>query len=272
MKKVLTTLSIVALAATSIKAQEATKKSKSYLRVGAGYAFPHGGNTYTKRNYSTTTVQTIETKKFSLGAGINATIALGTWINTHIGLELGINVGVLGKKYKIEYGEPYGGGYYNTFYSKMPVYAMPAVILQTNGKKLNIYSRVGLVINVAGKVMDEYDGNGVKQVAELKFKTGLGFQGGLGVVVPISKKLNFFVEANGISINQYLKKSEITEATSRGVGVLDFIPINERITEYEKDLTIQTTVPSAPDKPTKEVTYSLPFSNVGLSAGIVLKF
>lgn len=268
MKKIITTLSIVAVAATAVKAQE-TKSSKAYAHVGIGYAFPNAGDSYLNNETYSFLSHTQEVKKYSFGAGANVMVAGGFWFSKNVGVELGANLGVAPKKFKGTYSDPAQSGT-SALYAKMPAYVMPSVILQTGGERLNIYSRLGLAVNVSGKVVSEYEVGNNEIIQEAHFKTGVGFQGALGVTIPAGKKMSIFAEATGIAMNQYLKKSEYTKYVSGGVNQLAIMTTSDKVYEYDNSVT-ETTTPD-PDQPTKSVTMSLPFSNIGVSAGVVFKF
>lgn len=268
MKKIITTLSIVAIAATAVKAQEA-QSSKAYARVGVGYAFPNAGDSYLQNETYSFLSHTQEVKKYSFGAGANVMVAGGFWFTKNVGVELGVNIGGAPKKFKGTYSDPATSGT-STMYAKMPVYIMPSVVLQTGGEKINVYSRLGLAVNVSGKIMSEHKSGNDEVIQEAHFKTGVGFQGALGVTIPAGQKMSIFIEANGMAMNQYLKKSEYTKYVVGGTNKLAVMTTADKVYEYENSVTVTTA--QDPSQPSKAMTTSLPFSNIGVSAGVVFKF
>ncbi len=264
MKKLIIATCLIGLAATSAKAQG------FYVRGGVGYSFPNAGDTYAKTSNATS----IELKKYSLGSGFGGTLAGGYWFNENVGVEVAANILFAAKKY--EFTSSGATSTTNTmFYSKAPIYLMPSVVLKTNNESINIYSRVGLAINVKSKtVLEEHavnTGGGTDDITtEYRYHTGIGFQGALGVMFPLGDVLSVFVEANGISMNQYLKKSEIVKADVDGASVLSAYTTADKITEYE--YTLNSSTATGPNVPAKSFSISHPFSTFGASAGIIFKF
>src|SRR5690606_15940157 len=99
-------------------------------------------------------------------------------------------------------------------------------------------------------------------IQEGNFKTGLGFQGALGVTIPATKNLSIFVEANGIAMSQYLKKAEYTKYIAGGINQLAVMTTSDKVYEYESSIT-EVAAPD-PSQPTKVISTAIPFSNIGL--------
>jgi hypothetical protein len=272
MKKLIITSSIAALSATFALAQTNEPASpKAYIRASVGYAFPHAGNSYLKTQSSSFLSASNVYEKYSLGAGANVHVAGGYWLFKNVGLELGVQAGIAPKKFVSKYTDPNESAE-GKIYAKMPVYLIPTLVLQTGGEKINAYTRLGIVVNASGKVIEEYASNDVKMKREYSLKSGIGFQGALGVTIPTGKKTCFFVEANGISKNQYVKRLETTKAMQNGIDMLPGMDMADKVTEYSKEVSITyTTANPDPNKPTQEGTFSLPFSNIGISAGVMIK-
>jgi len=280
MKRTILATIIVAFAAVSAIAQQKNKVApRNYFRVGAGYAFAHAGNTPMAQmpagfqsNYLNVT--RIEYKRGSFGQGFYASLAFGHWFNDHLGGELGVSVGVRGRRF--DYRSEGTEVVTLASYAEMPVYLMPAAILQTGGR-VNVYARVGIAVNLSGKIVEDGSwtsfGTGGTTVAEArtlyKFRTGVGFQGALGIEKSVSKRISLYLEANGISMNQYLKKSTVTRYSENQVDVMYRVPVYYKETEYE--MNYSEGLPMA-DEPRKAASYALPFSNFGAAAGIIVKF
>ena len=294
MKKQLLVLALSSLCTLSVNAQtDKTSASATgpYIRVGVGYAFPHAGNTQStlynpilsSANPSGGGLQFVgditsgggvtsyEYKKASLGSGFTGTIAGGYWFTKNIGLELGVNIGIAPKKYESLITNS-AGTYKSVDYAKTPVYMMPAVLLRAEVEKVFVYSRIGVAVNVAGKAKNEVTvTNPASQtvvVTEYSFRTGIGLQGALGLSFPVAKKVSIFVEANGLFISQYLKKGDVVELTSNGIDQLSKQPTAYKEFEYEFDYEQVAGTPRLYE-PTKAPSMAVPFSNIGISAGLV---
>lgn len=246
--------------------------SKIYVRIGAGYAFPHAGQTYVESKTATVLSYSEVYGKYSFGAGANATLAGGFWLNNHLGLELGIHAGIAPKKYEMTATDP-TNSQTSSMKVKMPVYIIPAIVLQTGGQHVNVYTRLGVVVNVSGKIIEEKENAIYNSESETTLKTGIGFHGALGVSIPVADKISIFAEANGIAMNQYFKTGEITKATENGVDILSQMNESEKKATFvdEITLTASTATPN-PDEPTKLPAQAASFSNIGFGLGVMLHF
>lgn len=287
MKKFTKYCMVLLFAANTANAQTIdTKATEShfYLRLGLGYAFPHAGNTSgggvssgSQTNNGNLSKQSVE--KTSFGAGGFATLAGGYMLTEHLGFELGITANLLPPT--VEYTESQtNSGNTNSDLklstkAKLPIYLIPAIVIQTGGD-LNVYARVGLTVNVAGKLVTDADikttiggsqTSTTQITSETTFRTGIGFQGAVGVSYPVMPKLRLFAEMNGIAVNQYLKEEEITKYIDDGMNLTSQLPTNVKKTVYESSISTVANSNPSPDEPTKDLMYALPFSNVGIQVG-----
>lgn len=279
MKRLIAATIIVASALSAIAQQKSKVSSRSYVRAGMGYALAHAGNTAMAQmpvgHQSTSlNVTRVAYKRGSFGQGFYATFAWGRWLSNHFGAELGVHVGIRGKRF--DYGSENNERIALTSYSKMPVYLMPSAVLQTGGH-VNVFARVGLAMNVLGAVVEDgtwtsFQGGTatVEQTRTVyKFRTGIGFQGALGFEMPLSKHANIYLEANGISMNQYLKNSTLTRYSVNEVDQLNQVPEYYKKTKYEMSFSEDLPVR---DEPRQAAAYALPFSNFGAAAGVIVRF
>ncbi|HRO42539.1 MAG TPA: hypothetical protein PL009_06875, partial [Flavipsychrobacter sp.] len=181
MKKAFIVLLVLGSAATQSFGQDKAPKNNApfYLRIGGTYAFSHAGQTavggaYINGSYSSdasysggqtsTFSETYDLKKASFGNGITAVVACGAMLHKHIGVELAVSIGITAKKYTYSYVDNETGSsptytykftQQTTMYQRTPILLMPSVVLQSGGEKLNVYSRMGLALPVAGKFIME---------------------------------------------------------------------------------------------------------------------
>lgn len=252
-------------------------KADRYIRLGFGYAFPQAGQTRDVDGFPYNGSATIanggngfsamEAKKASFGAGASVSIAGGHMITKNFGLELGAIVGVAPRKYTLDItGVTFTQQYEQK--AKTPVFIVPALILQT-GNKARLYMRGGLVLPVIGRMQSNIDnryfgvaGTSVEK-AEILTKTrfAIGFSGALGVKVPIAKKFDFWAEGNITSLSLYVKETELTKYEVDGRNVLGLVSADDKFTKYGNNMSGN-----------REVTYSYPFSNIGINVGVAYNF
>src|SRR5690606_35961602 len=128
--------------------------------------------------------------------------------------------GIAPTKYTLGFDQTNGYDYKDvtTTYAKMPIMIMPSVVLSSGNTGVEVYSRIGLAVNVAGKVMEEYQTTDrasspndiTNTTTEYTPKLGLGIQGALGLKYHVNDMLGIYLEANGLSMTTGMKSSEIT--------------------------------------------------------------
>jgi len=300
MKKKLLMPTLMGLSATAYAQNTGNAKaSKIYVRAGGTYAFPHAGQTsidqtqFLQGKFQTTETPTSgpdpiytyswDLKKASFGGGITAGIAGGYMFTNHLGVEVAASIGLSQKKYNfndaLTYQSP-GTGTINdhvkgTFYQKTPVLIMPSVILQTGGRKINVYSRIGIALPVAGKFIMDYERYAFATAGsilyswsyETKTRFALGLQGALGAQVRIANKISFYVEANGVSLNAYAKSRTMTKYSEDGVDYMYLLTPYEKEVQYDFTGTGTSPNPST-TVPKQAATFSIAYSNIGIGAGL----
>lgn len=283
MKKMILSALMIAATAASANAQD-TKKTNDggvYLRLGVGYSFPQAGDYISGTQTSTPTSFTTDMKKGSYGSGFNAALAGGYMFSRNIGVELAVGAGIAPKKYTMEYSETgtNAGTMTNVTYAKMPIMIMPSLVLSTGHTGVEAYTRIGLAINVAGKLINEFESTDmsvtpndiVTYTEEYTPKLGIGVQGALGVKYHVNDMLGIYVEANGLSMRMDMKKSEVTAMEVNGINTLGLLSINDAQTEYSASYTETNGAPN-PSTPWQAGPMSVPFSNIGIGVGVTLKF
>lgn len=304
MKKTFLSFMLFSTAAVQVFAQKEEQSfSKFYLRVGGTYALPAGSQTTLGSNYLNGTINstqsyttnqlvseeaTFDLKKVSFGTGGMATVAGGVMFNRNLGVELAVAIGVSPQKYDLDYAalanhtSPSGTYRINiksTFYQKTSVILSPSVVLQTDGKKLNVYSRAGIAVPVMGKLINDVkyteiqSGNpityGEEYAYEYQTRFAIGFQGALGVQYRIDENFSIYLEANGMSLNAYAKKRTLTKFSVNGYDYLDQQSLGNKETEYEFNYNEKS--PTNPNAPSKALAFSIPYSSLGFGLGFVVR-
>lgn len=252
-----------------------------YIKVGAGYAMPHAGqttNTYGYPYNGNATYQggssfsSFEVKNASFAAGVQANIGMGYNINKNIGVELGLLAGLANKKYKSDNTFPNASSQIHqniTIYAKTPLFLTPSAVLQSGGKKLNIYSRAGIAIPLNLKIVQEFNEestlNGTTQTDiynvdfEQRMKFNIGFTGAVGGSLKVSKYTHIWLEGALFSMSAFVKDQTITKYVKNGVNYLSYISAANRKSAYSKSTS-----------GSNDPTYSYPFSSFGINAGVTM--
>lgn len=271
-----------------------------YFRGGLGYAAAQGGQVYSpiyssafrrlylaSGSYSSNNIdpnnasESFKLNKGSMSSGVKGTLALGIMLTEHIGVELGADIGITTQTQEFVLADEEVQIQTSLVVkqkAQMPVFLTPALIVQSGGK-INVYARGGVTIPVKTTIEETYEytedtyNPATQQIVrtgrlsiaeEYNMRLSLGFSGAVGAQFSLSKNMSFFAEVNMLSMTLYYKQSEITKAIDEGVNILPVLSPTQRTTKYEFDGFVNGTDNISP-------TSAVPFSNIGVSVGVVLK-
>jgi len=286
MKKTLLILTLVILFQWTGSAQ------KIYIQASGGYALG-----FLKDNISDVSLTTKvandtlydelyqnESHLFSFGTGGRLTLAVGMKINDYISVEVAGFYNPC-KSLKTESSEYYTFPEEGFFFDYNEHYTykgnefgfIPAMKLSYPKGSIKPYTRLGIIFSFIN-LTTNYQGN-YFTTHPMYYPTGnehytlvsqrnlsIGVSATLGFDLILSDRLIFFFEANGSFISYKPKKAEYTEYQLNGDDILDDLTVYERQVEYVKSFTSTDVIDE--DSPRKELINSLPFSSIGLSAGI----
>lgn len=271
--------------AGQIKAQKKDKRSyyievpkKWFVKAGLGYNFEaerqqlaiagiaYGDGVSTK-------VVNSKPSRASMDAGFQGTVSIGYMFNKYIGVCVNVNAGIANKKYSYEttgtLAQPYGTSFSQNQQAQLPILVTPSFYFQTDNKDFNLYSRVGLALPVYQKIKinSESTSGGSEYKGSMTMKTDFcpGFNGAVGIDYKLSDNFHFWSEVSLVSLSLYTKESTITAYSVNGTDQLSTIPENKRTTKYTEG---QTTAGG----PIYQAKYTIPFSSIGLFAGIAYHF
>lgn len=261
-----------------------------YFRAAVGAAMPMAGQTLdgtgvpyngSINNYSQNSANytTFSIKSASFSSGFHGFLGAGYMFNPNVGIDLGLDVGLSTTQYSFNDNNILIDSIaYNikvTQRAKMPVVFIPALLLKTDGKKLNLYSRFGLALPLKTKITQDQvytnlPGAGAVQVEdytwEVKTKFSLGFSAAAGVQYQLNDKSVLWCEASILSLGVYAQEANMVEVSVDGqTGYLPQVPVSNRKITYSKDFS------SAAGDYYHQPAYSLPFSNVALNVGVSFK-
>ncbi len=203
---------------------------------------------------------------FSLGKGFNAQANVGYQWNQNIGLELGINY-LWGGKTNFKQ-TSYNGNFTNTSISSTMLQFKPALVLQTQLEKINLYTKIGAVVGTGSIIIEQTEHTNFSNSTLKETMDGglaFGYQGSLGVSYPLNDKISLFGELNLVSLNYAPTKGIFNEFTTNGIDQLAGMDINEKEFEYVKTINDDLENVNAPTKLIK-TTYS--YSSIGMNVGI----
>ena len=255
-----------------------------YLRVGAGYAFAHAGqyNDGGGQNYSgsvnlNTPSQAFSVKNASFGAGSFAHLGFGYAFNNHVAVQLDASIALSTPSYTFNIGnDSVNGILSNVSYltkATRPFLLTPSLVLQSGGDVWNVYSRFGLSLPLNTKmtqdlVVSNAPGTGALTTYDITFqiknKFALGLAAAAGLSYKVNDQITVWGEANLLSMSVLIRESDITELTVNGQKYALSAISGPLTVTYSKSGTIDSTGTSAP-------TYSQPFSNIGIAAGVSLR-
>jgi hypothetical protein len=283
----------------------ASKESKWFIRAYSSYGLPiassyRPGNSTSKQVAANTYENTINRK--GLGQGWHVGGGIGYILNENINLGIDVDQYWSGKITSTNQ-----SGYFNiypisegrvdtsfssTFSSQRIEAKMLSVTPNITFKAISrpdfyIYNRLGITIGVRNELTQyqrdssatSYIYNGRKtNVSEntYEYKGGipLGFQASLGVHIRLTQSIRFFAEAQFTHLTYSPKKRILTQSFVNGNDRLleeDLTPLNERETHYVDTYT-KNYQKTDKDKATEQTKIRIPYTSVGLSAGLAYRF
>jgi opacity protein-like surface antigen len=225
-------------------------------------------------NYSSNKIESVNG---SFGKGVELGLGAGYNLNKNIAAEINLNYLFGGK---IDFSDATDSNTpTETETLKGRMFRIIPTIKVSGGEKFKPYAKIGLVLGVGTKLIDEsvsynYIFNGtidkIEETTEFDGGISFGFKGNAGIDFSISEKLGIFVEINFISQSWAPQKAEITRYELNGVNKLSSLDVRDKETEfvesYDPNLNIETY------ESDKSLKIYLPFSSWGFNAGIKLTF
>ena len=281
MKKILLLCVACALAPQFTFAQE------FYTRFGLGYALPQAGQTMdgtatpysgTASNYtvSGTNYTSYNIKKVSFSSGLHGVAGLGYMFNSHVGVEGSLDFLLSAKQYSFTFQNVTIGGVASNVdiiqKAKNCILFTPALVLQSDGKRANLYTRLGVVVPLNTKITQDQiftnlPGTGAIQSDdyswEIKNSFSLGFSAAAGVKYAVNERMKLWGEVSFLSLAMYAKEANLTEVSVNGQGgYLDQVAADQRKVVYSDNFKSTT------NDYFHQPTYSQPFSNVTINVGV----
>ena len=257
-----------------------------YIKAGVGNAFVQGGQlangsgtpyngSYTVGS-STIYDTSFNLKKASFSSGVQGILSVGYTLGSHIAVELDLATGFATKTYKADATNILnisGSDRANatlTEQSQLPVMFMPCIVLQSGGKDLKMYTRVGFVIpmsrNIKWEELYVYTSSGQTQedlTGTLKPTLNIGYTAAIGAKYTINKNFAAWAEFSLVSLNLNADELDIKTHTVNGSTLSNNYPDPGTVIHY---------VSSGKLSLTQQETYIIPFSNLGINFGLSYYF
>lgn len=256
-----------------------------YFRVGAGYGLPAATSTIGEKylrteisgTNSTTSTYSTEAVSASYGAGTNFTFALGYKFNENFLFDFDVHY-LAGKKYETSniyrYESTSYSGRQEDIFSKSSsaLYFNPSFVFSAGFGKAAPYGRFGIIASSPKVTSDEsyyYDLDGVDNRSvtwEYKKGLALGYQAAIGMNWKINEKLDFYTEADFVSMTYYAMEGEMIKNINNGMDNLPQMSVAQKQITYMKKYDPQT--PYDATKPQLAARVASPFSSFSAQVGI----
>lgn len=238
----------------------------------AGQVISGWGNAYSGTQNVTNTHGTYDFKKASLASGVYGKIGFGYFFGDHVGLGLNVNIGLSNKKYTYtETSTVTNNSYTREYirYAKMPVIVTPSLMVRSGGTKLNLIASGGLALPIAAKTLQEFTFINAKgtefQKMETRNSMSLGFSGSVRVMYHVSPHVGLHFGLSGMMLSVSAKETELIEYGVNGMNALPYLSADEKIIKHKEEGSFSGTSNILP-------AYDMPFSNVGIDAGVTFWF
>jgi hypothetical protein len=150
----------------------------------------------------------------------------------------------------------------------------PAIVIKTNNEKLNVYSKLGVIILKSKQHNIYYENNNTFITAieyDLEGISGVGFRAALGTSIKLNKLIDLQFEVNTSNITAKPKREIKTKHIEDGINLLPTMTVQDKETEFVDEYTI-TATPAPTNIPDKSLNVYLPYNTLGIQLGLVFKF
>lgn len=269
------------------------RAQQPYLRGGIGWAVPflsqtvtgdgalYAGAITTQQAPAGANATQYSLQRASFGAGGSATVAAGTFLTEHLGIELAAHIGLFNRvfTYTATDADEFGASLTRTVETgaERPIVLCPSLVLRTGGDGIKPYGRVGPVLPLhTARVVDiteefrtpaSFRNYTITAQAIESSRFSVGIAAAIGVSVPLWAHTSFFAECSATALQLYIRKRAYTSFFYNAEDLTDAIPESQRTTWYEMNYTDNGATPTGN---TVRPAYSVPYSALGVVAGVSL--
>jgi hypothetical protein len=244
----------------------------NYFSLQTGYATGLAQQTSQNVDYNEQNDEyTYENVYMSYAEGIQLKLSYGHMFSDAFGVELGISQ-IFGKEHKSNYTLSF---YEHTSSGKANLTVFnPSLVYSFTNKKLSPYAKFGLCGSVATlrtSTTNEWS-SWSSETSESEYETtgklNLGITSALGASLQLSKHFALLGEISFMSSTFNPKKSTITKDTYDGVDQLPDMTTRQKEVIYVNEVTYHNDQDIDDNKPSEELSYKLPMSNLTFSFGL----
>ena len=246
-----------------------------YVRAGAGAASGYSGD------IASTTTNAFTVKTYT--SGVSGILGGGYMFNNHFGIDLEANIVAPGTKYSLPtyiYFDSASESVPNDLTRKVQnlVLINPGIVMQTGGTRLNLYTRLSLVLPVIDRLTSDNlfsttTSKGTTQYAmttDVRMSFTPGFSAACGVSYQLTPHLSMWLEGSALSLAPYDKSLTITSLTANGVNEINNYTATQKVSNYGHSGTILMSNGLFDPSPMSPAS-TRPMSHLGLQAGVALK-
>jgi opacity protein-like surface antigen len=212
------------------------------------------------------------------GSGIPIGLNFGYMFTQHLGFELGFNY-FMGSQVTSDIQKSFVGDDVTTTSKGYQIRVLPQLVISTGSEnKLNMYSKFGLILPVAGQTTFKKEGQvftglGTAPILVEGNSTGkfsLGYTGALGVTFNLSDKLSLFGELQFINLRIFSATQTITKYEVGGSDIMSTKDKEDLETEFVTSLDEKSNADS--NTPRQELGSSTNYNSLGLNVGVKFNF
>jgi hypothetical protein len=248
-----------------------------YLKAGGAYRLglpaTSLGYNYTYTSTNSGYIANREGIYGSFGKGVEADVAIGVK-GENLGIEVG---GSYLLKSSTEMTSKYiytsassNSTYLDTYESTMMAIS-PCFVFATS---VGFYGRAGAIIGIPKLAHKEHyvsSSYTSDMTIEYSGNMALGFTGAVGIAVG-GGGLKLYIEADFVSLTWAPARSEYTEYKVNGIDQLVAMTTSQKKTNYSDTYSYNSNIQSNPNVESTSLKEYLPYSSVGLKAGIMIGF
>ena len=250
------------------------------LRVAAGYDFSTVSQYGIQHSSNTSLSNNSRVVNTSLARGIAAGATATWWLSRYVGI-------VAGGSYHSTTPAVKGTSFYNlgidafgsteSKWNTRVALAEAGFALTIPDTKLNPYTRLSLLLPVYARVSEDvnwgdativgFSNGSYKKTYRLRHTAG--YNAAVGIAPLLNKHIALLAEINLQSLSILVRHSSMTSYVEKGVEKIETLTVSSKEVDFVKKINYN--YPYSPGQPAQELTYTLPYSSIGLRVGVAIK-
>jgi len=249
------------------------------LRLQAGYDFSTASQYLLNHAMVTSLSSVTRAVNSSFGRGPSFSADVTRWVNNWFGFTAGGRYHITGPAVKGYYDYNAVDYRYNatsSWHSHTAI-AMAGIALKVPDTKLHPYARMGVLLPIYAGITENADwssfgltGSSHGQYKKVfRVRNTAGYTASAGIAPKLGKHMSVFAEINLQSLAILARRSELISYKQNDAEKIDTYPVYARKTDYVKKLDEYRTYSA--DEPSQELTFSFPYSSIGIHIGVSFK-